>query len=80
MTPEFCSECGAREFSAFEAQSLPLGSGGQVHGLSGVRCSSCGQVYLDKTSHARYAQVSDAAVHAVRQAEEQMLRKVLSLP
>lgn len=76
MVPTFCAECGAKEFVAFENEALALGSGGQVQGLTGVRCACCGQVYLDSASHARYAQASDEAVQAARLAERQMLRRV----
>lgn len=76
MSPTVCAECGAKAFEAFKNAALPLGSGGQVEGLCGVRCTCCGQVYLDKASHARYAQASDEAVHAARTAHSQMLRRV----
>ena len=76
MHPDLCAECGARQFAPFQNETMPLGSGGHVSGLSGARCVACGEVYLDTASHARYAQASDAAVHAARQADQQMLLRV----
>lgn len=74
--PMFCTECGACEFTAVENETFPLGAGGSIGGLSGWRCTACGEVDLDAASHTRYAQASDSAVLAARQAEQKMLVRV----
>lgn len=76
MAPKFCAVCGGKHLLAFKNETIALFNGQPVDGLSGVRCTSCGEPYLDKDSHARFAEAGDAAVRAKREADQQMLLRV----
>ena len=76
MTVKFCVECGGKHLTGFVNESIALFNGEQVDGLSGDRCVDCGAIYLDDTSHERYAEVGNAAVLARRATEQQLLLRV----
>jgi len=79
-----CAQCGA-SLRAFGPESFALEHHGlsvSVPGLSGWRCSACGEVEFDADSAARYAAASDKLVLDERQrlAEEiKRLRTALKL-
>jgi len=73
---KICGACGAQGFTAFVDETFTIAPGHQVQGLSGHRCTTCGEVYFDKDSQARYAQAGNAWVLAKRQADQQMLLRV----
>lgn len=76
MTFKVCAACGSKRLGRFTGESVPLHDGTPVLGLSGLRCADCGEVYLDKASHARYAAAGDARVMAQRAEEREMLIRV----
>ncbi|HEX7369981.1 MAG TPA: type II toxin-antitoxin system MqsA family antitoxin [Rhodanobacteraceae bacterium] len=76
MSTRFCAECGSKELTRFSGEAVPLHDGTLVAGLSGVRCTACGEVYLDEVSHARYAAAGDARVLARRDEDRAMLVRV----
>lgn len=84
-TIEQCGACGSSKLKAFANETFTVGGGEfqqAVKGLSGRRCSECEEVYFDAASQARYAQASDAAVLAQREAAQRELartRKKLKL-
>lgn len=76
MIPKFCAECGGKHLSAFSNYTIALYDGTPITGLNGARCDTCGEVYLDDASHARYADASDAQLLAQRAAEQRLLQRV----
>ena len=76
MTFKFCAECGGKHLTGFVNESIDLFNGEQVHGLSGQRCDSCGEVFLDSESLHRYADAGDALVLAQREQEQKLLLRV----
>jgi len=72
-----CAECGGKILVSFVNEPLALFNGDHVEGLSGKRCTHCGEVYLDDASLARYAQVGDTLVLAMREQEQKMQVRVL---
>ena len=61
-----CAECGGKTLVPFVNEPLALFNGDHVKGLSGQHCTHCGEVHLDDASLARYAQVGDNLVLAMR--------------
>jgi HTH-type transcriptional regulator/antitoxin MqsA len=76
MIPKFCAECGAKKFTKFKNESVPLHNGTLVEGLSGWRCSACGEIDLDDASHLRFVEVGTAAVLAEREETQKLLIRV----
>ena len=73
---KICGACGAQDFAAFADENFTIAPGHQVQSLSGHRCTTCGEVYFDADSQARYAQAGNAWVLAKRQADQQLLLRV----
>jgi len=73
---KICGACGGKSLSAFKNESIPLSDGSLVHGLNGMRCNQCGELWLDGDSHEQYGAASDAAVLARQQSEREFLRRV----
>ncbi|WJJ93296.1 hypothetical protein [Neopusillimonas aromaticivorans] len=73
MKPKLCGGCGGKTFTAFTGETFIIGSDKKVHGLSGNRCDSCGEVYFDHKSQARYVEASDAWILARREEEKRCL-------
>lgn len=79
---KICGECGDTTLRAFSGETFTVGGETEVHGISGLRCATCGEVYLDHESQYRYVQASNALVLARREEEQQILtrtRKKLKL-
>jgi len=76
MVPQFCAVCGGKHLVTFKDEAITLFNGQAVGGLSGARCASCGEPYLDEASHTRFAEAGNAAVLAKREADQQMLLRV----
>lgn len=74
-----CPVCATRKSLVhFEGESFPVHVGDatdQVAGLSGDRCSQCGEVFFDAASAKRYADAGDLLVVKLRKAEGEKLRK-----
>lgn len=73
---KICGVCGAQQFTAVTDETFVVGGVTPLTGLCGERCGSCGEVYFDPESQARYADASNALVMARRQDERQMLVRV----
>lgn len=76
LSPNICGECGATALRAFTGETFTIEPGEDVAGLSGLRCTACGEVYLDHESQKRYVDASDALVLKARQAQQAELRRV----
>lgn len=76
MTLRMCGACGGRAFSTFTGETFNIDDAEPLHGLSGQRCASCGEVYFDAESQARYVDASDALVLARRESDKKMLARV----
>ena len=76
MTFKFCAECGGKKLTAFSGETFVVGGETTLHGLSGQRCDSCGEVFLDRESLHRYADAGDALVLARREQEKKLLVRV----
>jgi HTH-type transcriptional regulator/antitoxin MqsA len=76
MIPKFCVHCGAKKLTKFKNESVPLHNGTLAEGLSGWRCSKCGEIDLDDASHARFVAAGTAAVLAKRVEEQKLLIRV----
>jgi HTH-type transcriptional regulator/antitoxin MqsA len=78
MTQKFkpCGACGGKKFAAFTNETFTIANKIAVHGLSGHRCESCGEVFFDTASQDRYADAGNAWVLARREEEREMLVRV----
>jgi len=75
MPDTICGVCGGKVLTAFRDKSVALHDGSLVHGLSGVRCESCGELWLDDDSHTRFAAAGNALVLQQRAIEREWLRQ-----
>ncbi|MDR0480730.1 MAG: type II toxin-antitoxin system MqsA family antitoxin [Gallionellaceae bacterium] len=73
---KLCGACGGKKFTAFTNETFLVGDEVPLHGLSGARCDSCGEVYFDDESQDRYVDAGNALVLARREAEQKMLLRV----
>jgi HTH-type transcriptional regulator/antitoxin MqsA len=71
-----CGQCGGQCLTPFASETLTVGGGQAVAGLSGMRCADCGEVYLDAASQARFAQAGNALVLARRAAQQKDLARI----
>lgn len=73
-----CCEVGAEmvPFAGETHQVVYRGATTDVEGLSGLRCTACGQIEYDRASADRYAAAGDALVLAARQAAGVELRRI----
>jgi HTH-type transcriptional regulator/antitoxin MqsA len=85
MRRQACADCGAPGAVAFKGETFRVsheGVSAEVKGLSGWRCSSCGEIEFDPGSSKRYAAVGDKLVlqaRAVQQSEIRRIRRRLGL-
>ncbi|MCL2346100.1 MAG: type II toxin-antitoxin system MqsA family antitoxin [Desulfobulbus sp.] len=73
---KLCGACGGDKATAFTNETFTIADDVVVHGLSGERCDSCGEVYFDAESQDRYIDASDAWVLARREEEQKLLASV----
>lgn len=77
---KMCVGCGAEEsMTAFENEQHEVSFRGltaQVDGLSGMRCSACGEIEFDAESAERYAAAGDALVMQTRREVGDELRRI----
>ena len=75
-----CLSCDAGAnmvpFSGETHQVDYRGATAEVEGLSGFRCTACGEIEFDAESAERYAAAGDALVLATRRAEGEELRRI----
>jgi len=69
MAARICANCGAGGAIRFKNEAFTLSHAGlttEVKGLSGWRCTACGEVEFDAESARRYTAVGDALVLRAR--------------
>ncbi len=74
-----CGACGARQLAPFENETFEIQHQGRksvVEGLSGMRCSACGEVTFDLPGAQRYAAASDALLLEARAAERETIKRI----
>ena len=74
-----CANCGARSAVPFKGKTLRISHkdvSAAVRGLSGWRCSSCGEIEFDQKSAKRYAAAGDKLVLQARAAERSEIRRI----
>lgn len=74
-----CPECAADAVTPFKAETFTIthrGAAVDVPGLSGFRCTACGEVLFDDESAHAYAAAGDALVIRAREATAANLRRV----
>src|SRR5882724_464760 len=79
MRYEACASCGAPAAAPFKGETFRIshkGMSAEVKGLSGRRCSSCGETEFDQTSAKRYAAAGDKLVLQARAAERSEIRRI----
>jgi HTH-type transcriptional regulator / antitoxin MqsA len=72
MRHQACADCGAPDAVAFKGETFRVsykGVSAEVKGLSGRRCSSCGEIEFDRRSAKRYAAAGDKLVLQARAAQ-----------
>jgi HTH-type transcriptional regulator/antitoxin MqsA len=79
MRYQSCANCGAPRAVPFKGETFQVshqGSSAEVKGLSGRRCSSCGEVEFDQRSAKRYAAAGDKLVLQARTAQRSEIRRI----
>ncbi|MBF0354537.1 MAG: type II toxin-antitoxin system MqsA family antitoxin [Alphaproteobacteria bacterium] len=79
MKTKTCGSCGADQLVPFSNEAFEVTHGGQtvhVAGLSGKRCSACGEVHFDARSTKKYAATGDKLVLAEREAMSAEIRRI----
>src|SRR5713101_6337734 len=74
-----CANCGAPAAVPFKGETFRVsykGVSAEVKGLSGWRCSSCGETEFDQRSAKRYAAAGDKLVLQARAAERSEIRRI----
>ena len=74
-----CANCGSSEALAFKGETFRIfhkGLSSEVEGLSGRRCSSCGDVEFDRRSAKSYATAGDKLVLESRAAQRSEIRRI----
>lgn len=74
-----CPECGKRSLRRFADETTTIAHAGMqetVAGLSGWRCSACGETLFDAESAARYAAAGDALVLREREQLRHEIRRI----
>jgi HTH-type transcriptional regulator/antitoxin MqsA len=72
-----CANCGAPCAVPFEGEAFRIshkGVSAEMKGLSGRRCSSCGEVEFDQRSAKRYAAAGDKLVLQARSEQRSEIR------
>ena len=79
MKYQVCANCGAPGAVPFKGETLRVshkGMSAEVNGLSGRRCSSCGEIEFDQRSAKRYAAAGDKLVLQARTAQRSEIRRI----
>jgi HTH-type transcriptional regulator/antitoxin MqsA len=79
MRYQACADCGAPGAVPFKGETIRISHKGvsvDVEGLSGRRCSSCGEIELDPRSAKRYAATGDKLVWQARGAQRSEIRRI----
>ena len=79
MRQQACANCGAPGAVAFKGETFRVSHKGvsvEVKGLSGRRCSSCGEIEFDARSSKRYAAAGDELVLQARTAQRSEIRRI----
>jgi HTH-type transcriptional regulator / antitoxin MqsA len=79
MKYKACASCGAPVSVAFKGETFRISHWGglaEVKGLSGRRCSSCGEIVFDARSAKRYAAAGDKLVMRAREMERSEIRRI----
>ena len=79
MRHQSCANCGAPGTVPFKGETFRIshkGVSAEVKGLSGWRCSSCGETEFDLRSAKRYAAAGDKLVLQARAAERSEIRRI----
>ncbi|CAA6604195.1 Transcriptional regulator, XRE family [Rhodospirillaceae bacterium LM-1] len=79
MKTKLCGSCGADQLAPFSNETFEIEHGGQtvrVAGLSGKRCTACGEVYFDAKSAKKYAAAGDKLVLDEREAMSAEIRRI----
>ncbi len=79
MRSQPCASCGAAGAVPFKSETFRIthkGVSAEVKGLSGRRCSSCGEIEFDQRSAKRYAAASDKLVLQARAADRSEIRRI----
>ena len=82
MKYQVCANCGAPGAVPFRDETFRLshqGVSADVKGLSGRRCSSCGEIEFDQRSAKRYAAAGDKLVLQARVAQRSEIRRIRAL-
>jgi len=73
---QICGVCGGSCLSNFSNETLFIDDQHPVGGLSGLRCNSCGEIYLDQASQDKYVDASNALVLIRRETERTELARI----
>lgn len=79
MRQQACANCGAPGAVAFKGETFRVshkGLSAEVTGISGRRCSACGEIEFDARSSKRYAAAGDRLVLQARTAERSEIRRI----
>ena len=79
MRHQACANCGAPGTVAFKGETFRVsykGLSAEVKGLSGRRCSSCGEIEFDRGSAKRYAAAGDKLVLDARAEQRSEIRRI----
>ena len=79
MRNQACANCGAPGAVPFKGETIRIshkGVSADVKGLSGWRCSSCGETEFDQRSARCYAAAGDKLVMQSRAAERSEIRRI----
>ncbi len=79
MKYHVCANCGAPGAVPFRDETFRVshqGVSADVKGLSGRRCSSCGEIEFDQRSAKRYAAAGDKLVLQARAAQRSEIRRI----
>lgn len=79
MRCQACASCGATAAVPFKGETFRIshkGVSAEVKGLSGWRCSSCGETEFDQRSAKRYAAAGDKLVLQARAAERSEIHRI----
>jgi HTH-type transcriptional regulator/antitoxin MqsA len=79
MKYQACANCGVPGPVPFKGETFRIsheGVSAEVEGLSGRRCSSCGEIEFDQRSAKRYAAAGDKLVLQARAAQRSEIRRI----
>jgi HTH-type transcriptional regulator/antitoxin MqsA len=79
MKHRTCPDCGVPAAVPFKGETFRIShkeDATEVQGLSGWRCSSCGEVVFDAKSAKRYASAGDELILKARDGERSEIRRI----